>query len=127
MDRISSEEALSILSKWNDERAILELGFNDRRTGGFRKRWLLVHGVTSGGSPSAIFSVLERPFPFVRVSLAGVEFEYGDDRGFEDAPLEVLEEMRGKWVSCLVLLLPSGQVLLLSELRRELESGSLEE
>jgi hypothetical protein len=91
----------------------------DGEPGQVRTRWLIVNEVISGPIPSAIFSILEEPFPSAMISLEGVTFEYGDDRGFEDAPQKDSQDLRDKWVCFLVLALPAGRLLLFSEVRRD--------
>jgi hypothetical protein len=118
MNNISSDEAFSILRKWREEGAILQFLFNDTRTGKFRPWWVLVSKVISEGSPSVVLSKLD-PFPFVRVDLAAAAFKYGDSRELSDDPRLASLAEHG-WVCFLLLDMPSGRLMMLSELRRDL-------
>ena len=126
MNQISSSEALSIFGKWRDEASILELGFNDAETGAFKRLPLLIHKVIEDGKPTLILSILIEPFPFASIVLDAAEFECGDSRSFDDAPLPVLDEIRRKLVQCVLIKHPSGKVFLFSELKRGDDTGLIQ-
>ncbi len=119
MNKISSSEAFSILDKWREDGAVIQFAYPVTQTGEHRYRWVRVSEVISGESAAAVLSVLRDPFPTVRVNLSGAKYEYGDHREFrEDERLANLAE--SQWVCFLSVEVPSGNKMILSELRGKL-------
>ena len=96
---ISSEEAFSLLRKWQSEKAPMKLLF----------------ALSSGGGTSTgtLWEVTASTVQFVStdrlgefiLSLVGATFEYGDAR---EAPPELRDKSGAKYAGCLTARVPSG-------------------
>ena len=112
MKNISTHEALAILEKWHEDSAIVQVASRDGTTW-----WALVSKTKAGDDPYVLLSGLADPFPFFKIFLKEIEFQYGDARAFSDARLE--RYAARAWVCFLIMEFLDGTKIILSELRRD--------
>lgn len=119
MNKVSPEDAFSLIGKWCEERSILQFVYRDVDTSENKLLWVLINSFTSGGSPSLLMSILADPFPFLEINLTEVEFEFGDAREFIGlVPSDIVESAKRYWESFLKISFSGGTDVLLSELHR---------